>query len=103
MGDADDYTGLDKSDSKFLKSLLKIFQEEDMPVIITMTSLPGSRWKQNNGGRDDLRIWQDENYQKQAAKFWKDFALELRNDTIVVGYKILNEPHPEKILRFARR
>ncbi|WP_280143519.1 hypothetical protein [Wolbachia endosymbiont of Frankliniella intonsa] len=39
-----------------------------------MLSLPGSRWKQNNNDKDDLRLWSDQAFQKQAAKFWQDLA-----------------------------
>lgn len=32
-----------------------------------------------------------------AAQFWKALALELKDDPNVIGYNILNEPHPERI------
>ncbi|MDR1366060.1 MAG: glycoside hydrolase family 5 protein [Holosporales bacterium] len=97
IGDADEYKGLDKKDLATLKNVLKIFEKEGMPVVITMISLPGSRWKQLNNNKDDLKIWRDLKYQKQAARFWRDLAVELRNCPIVVGYNILNEPHPERL------
>jgi hypothetical protein len=97
IGDADDYKGLDKNDLATLRRVLKMFEQEGIPVVITMLSLPGSRWKQLNSNKDDLRIWRDFNYQKQAARFWKDLAVELRDCPIVVGYNILNEPHLERL------
>jgi hypothetical protein len=97
IGDADNYTSLDQEDLQFLKSVLDIFAKENMPVIITTIGLPGSRWKQLNGGKDDLRIWKDARFQNRAAKFWKDLAKELSEYKIVVGYNILNEPHPERV------
>ncbi|MDR1907204.1 MAG: glycoside hydrolase family 5 protein, partial [Puniceicoccales bacterium] len=97
MGDADDYHSLDPDDLAFLKSILDMFTRENMPVVITMLSLPGSRWKQLNGDRDDLRIWTDAKFKEQAACFWRDLATELRQYQIVVGYNILNEPHPERL------
>jgi aryl-phospho-beta-D-glucosidase BglC (GH1 family) len=97
IGDADAYTKLDKNDLSFLKFVINMFEEEGMPVVITMLSLPGSRWKQLNNDRDDLRIWSDIKFQMQAAKFWKDLAKELREYKMVIGYNILNEPHPERL------
>jgi len=97
IGDADNYVGLIKEDLEKLKEVLDICHKEEMPVVITMLSLPGSRWKQNNQHEDDLRIWENEKYQIQAAHFWKDLATELSNHPAIVGYNILNEPHPERI------
>jgi hypothetical protein len=57
MGDAAHYRSLDPDDLVFLKSILDMFTQESMPVVITMLGLPGSRWKQSNGNRSDLRIW----------------------------------------------
>ncbi|WP_264377597.1 hypothetical protein [Wolbachia endosymbiont (group B) of Philonthus cognatus] len=54
-----------------------------------MLSLPGSRWKQNNNDKDDLRLWSDQAFQKQAAKFWQDLAKELKDHPAIVGYNIL--------------
>ncbi len=97
VGNADHYNGLVKEDLKELKRVLELCHQESMPVVITMLSLPGSRWLQNNKDLDDLRIWKNKKYQKQAAQFWQDLALELKDNPAVVGYNILNEPHPERI------
>ncbi|MDR2398955.1 MAG: glycoside hydrolase family 5 protein [Endomicrobium sp.] len=97
IGNADNYSGLEKNDLKFLKNILDFCDKENMSVIVTMLSLPGSRWSQNNEGVDDLRLYKDAELKKQAALFWKDLARELRNYKNVVGYNILNEPHPERI------
>ncbi|MDR1456636.1 MAG: glycoside hydrolase family 5 protein [Puniceicoccales bacterium] len=97
IGDADDYKCLCSADLQRIKEMLRLCEEENMPVIITMLSLPGSRWAQNNGGTDDLRLWQNTAFQEQAAKFWTDLAVQLRDCPILVGYNILNEPHPERV------
>lgn len=102
IGDADNYNGLVDADLTKLKEILDICTQIDIPVVLSMLSLPGSRWKQNNNDKDDLRIWSNETnlnnkmFQKQAATFWKDLATELQYYSIVIGYNILNEPHPEK-------
>lgn len=97
IGNADNYTALVKQDLIKLKQILDMCHREGMPVVITMLSLPGSRWKQNNQNKDDLRIWKEQMFQSQAAHFWKDLAEELKDHAAVVGYNILNEPHPERI------
>ena len=33
--------------------------------------------------------------EQQASQFWKGLALELKDHPAVVGYNIINEPHPE--------
>ncbi len=45
IGNADDYGGLIKKDLEKLKNILDMCYAEKMPVVITMLSLPGSRWK----------------------------------------------------------
>ena len=97
IGNADDYRQLIKEDLEQLKKILDICYQEKMPVVITMLSLPGSRWKQNNRDKDDLRIWKDVKYQAQAALFWQDLAIALKDHPAIVGYNLLNEPHPERI------
>lgn len=97
IGDADEYSGLVKNDLARLIEILSICEEEGMKIVLSMLSLPGSRWKQNNSDVDDLRIWQDIDFQMQAAKFWHNLAKELKEHSAVVGYNILNEPHPERL------
>lgn len=97
IGDADNYRALIKADLEKFKQVLDICYQEQMPVVITMLSLPGSRWKQNNQGKDDLRIWKNHKYQIQAAQFWQDLADILKDHPAIVGYNPLNEPHPERI------
>lgn len=97
LGDADHYQMLDATDLKHLKHVLDICADEQMPVVLTMLSLPGSRWKQNNGDRDDLRVWASEDFQLQTKQFWHDIAKELKDHPAIVGYNILNEPHVERV------
>lgn len=97
IGNADDYRGLIKQDVEKLRQILDMCYKEQMPVVITMLSLPGSRWKQNNQDQDDLRIWKEDKFKTQAANCWQDLAAELKDHPAVVGYNILNEPHPERI------
>lgn len=93
----DSYKHIDHIDLSHLKNILDLCWQHEMPVVLTFLSLPGSRWKQNNNNVDDLKLWQDETFQVQAAQFWQDLARELKGHPSVVGYNILNEPHPEKL------
>ena len=97
IGNADDYKTLVKKDLARLKHVLDMYHQEGIAVVITMLSIPGSRWKQNNNNQDDLKIWRQENYQLQAELFWQDLAYELKDHPAIVGYNILNEPHLERI------
>ena len=37
----------------------------------------------------------EKKYLKQAAKYWKDLAFRLKGHPAIVGYNLVNEPHPE--------
>jgi endoglucanase len=98
IGDADQYTKLNVEDLITFTKILDICYEEQMPVVVTMLSLPGSRWRQNNNFIDDLRIWQNSEFQKQAMQFWQDLLVKIKDHPALIGINILNEPHPEKLL-----
>jgi hypothetical protein len=97
IGGADHYTGLDQADLATLKAALAAAGRQHVKIVLAMLSLPGDRWRQLNGGKDDLRLWQDRKYWDQAAAFWRDLAAALKDEPALVGYNIVNEPHPEKI------
>lgn len=100
IGSADHYQGLDAKDLAKLRQVLGWAGKHDVKVVLTMLSLPGSRWRQLNGDKDDVRLWQDKAYWQQATAFWHDLADALKDEDVVVGYNILNEPHPERIGTF---
>ena len=95
IGDVSDYRGLVQEDLKILRGVLDGAAKQGIGIILTPLSLPGSRWRQFNGAKDDLRLWRDKTWWDQAAAFWKDLALELDGHPAVVGFNILNEPAPE--------
>jgi hypothetical protein len=95
IGDASNYTELIKNDLEKLKEVLSWAEKYNLKVVITPLSLPGCRWSQNNGDKQDLRLWEDFLYQEQAIHFWVDLAKELKDHSCIVAYDILNEPHPE--------
>lgn len=95
IGDADSFGEIPLSDLETLKTTLDHAERNNIKVVLTLLSLPGSRWSQNNDHNDDLRIWEQKKYQDQAASFWKALAKELKDHPAVIGYNLLNEPHPE--------
>ena len=58
MGDADSFREISLSDLEVLKTTLDHAQHNNIKIVLTLLSLPGSRWRQNNQGKDDLRIWE---------------------------------------------
>jgi len=96
IGDAGLFDGLVPEDLKKLDQVLDWAEAEGMPVVLGMLSLPGCRWRQLNGGRDDYRLWNEERFQEQAARFWRELAGHLRRRPSVVALNPLNEPHPER-------
>jgi len=96
LGNVDRYQGLVPADLAILKATLDRAQAEGVKVVLAPLSLPGMRWSQNNGGRFDGRIWRDRGYWEQAAGFWRDLALALKDHPAVVAYNLVNEPAPER-------
>jgi len=94
LGDADAYDGIPPADLAELRRVLDAAHAARVRVVLTMLSLPGARWRQNNGGEDDGRLWRDPAYREQAVRFWGDLATALAGHPALVGYDPLNEPHP---------
>ncbi len=96
LGDADHYEGLPPNDLAKLKKTLDAAHAAGLKVVVTPLSLPGARWKQQNGGKFDDRLWSDPAFADQAVKFWGDLAGALKDHPAIAAYNLLNEPAPEK-------
>lgn len=96
IGDCDNFQGLVSADFDVLKASLDEAHKHNQKIAFGMLSLPGCRWKQNNGDKEDYRLWKDETYQLQAIAFWRELASRLKDHSALVAYNILNEPHPER-------
>ena len=94
MGDADHFVQIVESDFQQLKEVLDIAEKNRMKIVLTMFQIPGARWRQLNNMQRDFRIWTDSSYQQQAIDFWTQLAGKLKDHPAIVGYNILNEPHP---------
>lgn len=95
IGDASDYKGLVEKDLDKLKQVILWADKHDIKLVIAPLSLPGSRYRQNNGNKPDSRLWESYTYWDQAMRFWVDLAKELKDYDHIVAYNIVNEPHPE--------
>lgn len=96
IGNADRYQGLVAADLATLRRTLDAAHAAGIKVVIAPLSLPGMRWRQNNGNRFDGRLWQDKRYWQQSADFWRDLAQQLKDHPAVAAYNLVNEPAPEK-------
>ncbi len=96
IGDADHYAGIPPSDLATLEHVLDEARDAGLKVVLAPLSLPGDRWNQQNGGKDDTRLWNDRAYWEQSTAFWHDLALALKDRPEIAAYNILNEPTPEK-------
>jgi aryl-phospho-beta-D-glucosidase BglC (GH1 family) len=92
------YARLVPQDLAKLKEVLDWAERRHVKVVLTPLSLPGARWRQNNGGKFDKRMWTDGKYHALAARFWREFAAAVKDHPAVVGYDILNEPAPERAM-----
>lgn len=92
-----DFVALQPDDLKKLISVLDWAEAVGVKVVLTQLSLPGLRWVQHNQNVSDFRLWQDFKYHRQAEAYWTQLATALKGHPAVVGYNLLNEPHPEKV------
>lgn len=96
IGNADQYAGIPPQDLARLDEVLRMAGESGHKVVLSMLSLPGARWRQNNADKDDGRLWEDQEFLAQAERFWKELATHLAGRPEIVAYNPLNEPHPER-------
>ena len=96
LGDADNFQGIVQSDFQKLLSFLDYADSLEIKIVITPISLPGDRWVQSNDGKKDGRIWKDWTYRKPVIQYWKELAAALQGHPSIVGYNLVNEPHPER-------
>lgn len=99
LGSADNHTEVVMQDARTLLAVLDAAERAQLKVLLTTLSLPGARWRQQHGNRNDLRLWTTDSVQGQAAKFWNDLVEIVGGHDALIGYDILNEPRPEALER----
>lgn len=96
IGNADHYSGIPKSDLATLIQVMDAADAAGIKVVLAPLSLPGDRWNQQNGNKQDDRLWNDQAYWDQSSAFWRDLAAAIKDHPALAGYNLLNEPTPEK-------
>jgi endoglucanase len=96
IGDADSFRTINDADLGTLRRALDDADVADVRVVLAMLSLPGARWRQLNGDRDDARLWTQAEFRTQALDFWRQLAAAVKGHPAIVAYNPLNEPHPER-------
>ena len=97
LGRPDGSGAWEPKDLALLKHVLDMAEKAGIKVVVTMLSLPASRWKEHNGGVEERAIWKDFARQDEAIAFWRRLASELKDHPAVVGFNIRNEPSPELV------
>jgi endoglucanase len=98
IGDAHAYRGIPAKDLALVRKALDAAQAAGIKVVLVPLSLPGNRWVQHNGDKQDDRLWRDRRFWDQSAAFWRDLAAAVKDHPALAGYNLLNEPTPEKDL-----
>lgn len=99
IGNADHFERIPPRDLAQVRQALRWAHRDGIKVVLTPLSLPGARWRQQNGNKSDARIWTDRKYHHQAAEFWRQLAAAVKDEPALVGYDILNEPAPDAALK----
>lgn len=80
---------------KRLDELIKWCKEENLYVVLDLHAAPGG---QTGDNIDDSWsypfLFEDEQAQKTTIALWKKLADRYKDETIVIGYDLLNEPIP---------
>lgn len=88
MGDNDSSRGF-----KYFDRLLSWCKKEKLYVILDMHCAPGGQTGDNiDDGYGYPFLFESEQSIKQCANIWKRIAARYKNETIVIGYDLLNEP-----------
>lgn len=94
IGSADAYRGIPAEDLDALILQLDMAYASGVPVVLTMLSLPGARWRQHNDDKDDDRLWTDPAFLDQTELFFTDLTARVGHHPALVAINPLNEPRP---------
>jgi hypothetical protein len=94
VGSTDDYSGLVQDDLETLRERLDAAHRAGLGVIISMRSIPGSRWTRGSTTNPDARLWTQQVFQDQAIKFWKDLAAQIGAHPALIALDPLYQPQP---------
>lgn len=96
LASADEFLRLMPADLERLIGVLASADEQGLSVVLSTKSLPGARFRPQNDGIDDRRLWSEEYFLERSAEFWRRLAIAFKGHPAVVAYDLLDEPHPER-------
>lgn len=72
----------------FRRRWLPLFRELDLPIILMMGAVPSDMIKENG------RLWSDPIERESYIQYLVDFAEFWKDDDVVIGFDLVNEPIP---------
>mmetsp|Transcript_22531 Transcript_22531/g.31374 ORF Transcript_22531/g.31374 Transcript_22531/m.31374 type:complete len:735 (-) Transcript_22531:1831-4035(-) len=84
-------TQLGGDDLKRLRRAIQKMSNNNLKIILTLTSLPGRNFRAN-----DIRLWRDQQLFSMIPALWGQLAELLKDEPNVIGYDIMNEPFTER-------
>ncbi|MEM0053380.1 MAG: glycoside hydrolase family 5 protein [Nitrososphaeria archaeon] len=79
---------------KFLDNVVELAKKNQIYVIIDMHSAPG--WQNPSWHSDNIyqanMLWYSEKFQDETIRVWKDIVKRYKDEAIIAGYGLLNEP-----------
>ncbi len=89
---------LEKNGFKLLNKVVGWFKKYDVYLILDLHAAPGSQnydWHSDSDGV--AHLWDSNKYIKQTVDLWSSISKRYRNEDIIAGYDILNEPVTKKV------
>lgn len=77
--------------------LIEWCREHRLYVILDLHGAPGGQTGTNidDSEKDQPELFMDESHARETVRLWRELALRYRDEWIVAGYDLLNEPLPE--------
>lgn len=91
----EDYMGLDSNQDGFdqLDRVIEWCRKHGLYVVLDMHTAPGGQTGDfTDDGYNYPWLMESESSKNQFCRIWKDVATHYANDTIILGYDLLNEP-----------
>ncbi len=69
-------------------------KKHDIYLVISMRQSPGGHNSSPHSGNQGLnKLWSGKSYQKRLSALWKIIASRYKNESVIAGYDLLNEPN----------